>query len=83
MVAAAALIPRRPGSWNLPARFWIFATLKPFFREYASSTYPIAPSVRETTPASPDEPLPPMPVRKLGCVPTPTLVLNSLLTLER
>jgi hypothetical protein len=33
IVAAAAAIPRSPGSWNFPALFWIFANLSPFFSE--------------------------------------------------
>lgn len=37
-LAAAAAIPRSPGSWNLPAAFFTAANVKWFFNEYATST---------------------------------------------
>src|SRR5262245_13060656 len=82
-LAAAAAIPRRPGSWYLPAEFFTAANVKWFFSEYAMSTYVIAPFVWLSVAATPELPFEPTPVGQFTATPLPGPLRHAPLTRDR
>src|SRR6516165_1346545 len=81
--AAAAVVAESEGATHWPSRFFTRAYVSWFCTTYASSTYPMAPGVCLTTPATPSLPRPPMPVGHSTEVFRPTLSAQPLLTAER
>ncbi len=81
--AAAAVAPAWLAWTNLPLAFFMNACFMPAETTYASSTYPMEPSVCVTAWATAVLPLPPIPVGHLSDLPTPTVVFQSGETLAR
>ena len=81
--AAAAEVASRVGATKCPSLFRSDATFILFCLAYASSTYPMAPGVCFTTPATPSFPFPPIPTGQLTDGPRPTFARHSVFTVVR
>src|SRR5213078_4528708 len=83
IVAAADLIPVRPGSANVRALFCTAANLRWFLSVYATSTYVTPPWVEVSAAATPELPRAPMPVGQLTATPLPGPLFHVGLTRDR